>query len=206
MKLNPPWYSSYEKNNYGDFFYSLMRVHRPRKVVELGTKAGYSTYHMARGLKENGNGTLDCYDLWETYKFNSVPKAIAEKNLRKFKDIVRFELRDAVGVDKLYKEIDPVRGRGTLRALATSNGVDILHVDVGNEGEILGNIIPHWIDKIGQFIIIEGGSAERDKIRWMIKYKKAPIAGWLKDFANRRDDIEYFTIEPFPSVTIIRKI
>ena len=127
MKLNPPWYSSYEKNNYGDFFYSLMRVHRPRQVVELGTKAGYSAYHMARGLKENGNGTLDCYDLWETYEFNSVPKSVAEKNLKKFKNILRLKLRDAIGVDKIEKGVDPVRGReGTQRA-STSNGVDLCY-------------------------------------------------------------------------------
>ncbi|MBF8249482.1 MAG: putative SAM-dependent methyltransferase [Candidatus Levybacteria bacterium] len=184
---NPPWYSSYEKNNYGDFFYALMRVYQPEKVVELGTKAGYSAYHMARGLKDNGKGTLDCYDLWEEYEFNSVPRSVAEKNLKKFKNIVSFNLRDAVGADKKYKEID------------------ILHVDLSNKGEILEEIIPHWIDKVSQFIIIEGGSKERDKVEWMTKFKKKPIANWLRDFARKRKNIEYVTIEPFPSVTILRK-
>lgn len=183
----PPWYSSYEENNYGDFFYSLMRVYKPKKVVELGTKAGFSAYHIARGLKANGKGRLYCYDLWEKYQYNSVPKSIAEKNLKKFKDIISFKLRDVVGVNKLHKSID------------------ILHVDISNDGMILGKIIPHWINKTRQLIVIEGGSLERDKFPWMIKYKKTPIASWLQDFANKRGDIEYFTIEPFPSVTIIRK-
>ena len=183
----PPWYSSYKKNNYGDFFYSLMRAYQPKKVVELGTKAGFSAYHIARGLKDNGKGTLDCYDIWEKYKFNSVPQAVAEKNLKKFKDIISFKLADAVGIDKSYKTID------------------ILHVDLSNEGGILEKIIPKWINKTCQLIIIEGGSSERDKIGWMIKYKKIPIAKWLEDFSHRRSDIEYLTIEPFPSVTIIQK-
>lgn len=184
---NPLWHSSYEKNNYGDFFYSLIRVYQPEKVVELGTKAGYSAYHMARGLKDNGKGTLDCYDLWEKYKFKSVAKAVAEKNLKEFKNIINLKQGDVVDVNKAYKT------------------VDILHVDISNDGEVLEKVIPHWIDKIHQFIIVEGGSAERDKLEWMIKYNKTPIAKWLEDFCRCRSDIEYLTIEPFPSITIIRK-
>lgn len=181
------WYSSYEKNNYGDLFYALMRIYQPEKVVELGTKSGYSAYNIARGLKVNGKGSLDCYDLWEKYQFKSESKSVAGENLRQFSDILQLELRNAIGVDKKYKKID------------------ILHIDLSNEGSILEKIVPHWIDKVNQFIIIEGGSSERDKVEWMIKYKKMPIVKWLKDFKSKRLDIEYLTIEPFPSVTIIRK-
>lgn len=181
------WYSSYEENNYGDFFYSLIRVYQPQTVVELGTKAGYSAYHMARALRANGGGRLYCYDLWEEYSSRSVPKSVAEKKLKEFDDIVKFTLRDAIGVDENHKT------------------VDILHVDLSNEGGILEEIVPAWMDKTRQLIIIEGGSAERDKVEWMIKYKKSSIKKWLEDFSRRRGDIEYLTIEPFPSVTIIRK-
>lgn len=187
LKLDPLWYSSYEKNNYGGLFYSIMRVYQPEKVVELGTLAGYSAYHIARGLRANGKGTLDCYDLWENYEFSSVPQIVAEENLKEFMDIVRLKSRNIINVDKLYKE------------------VDILHVDVANEGTILEKIVPFWIDKVRQLIIIEGGSKERDKVEWMIKYKKMPIKSWLKVFKSKRPDIEYLTIEPFPSITIIRK-
>lgn len=183
----PPWYSSYKENNFGELFCSLIRIYKPKTVVELGTKAGYSAYHIARGLKANGKGTLDCYDLWEKYPFKSVTKSVAEKNLKEFKDIVSLTLRDAIAVDKLYKTID------------------ILHVDLSNEGGILDKTVPNWVGKVRQIIIIEGGSDERDKLAWMIKNKKQPIKKWLKDFSRKRDDIEYVTIEPFPSVTIFRK-
>lgn len=186
IKANP-WYSSYEKNNYGEFFYSLMGIYQPQKVVELGTKAGYSAYHMARGLKANGHGTLDCYDLWESYEFNSVPQSVAQGNLKEFKDLISLNLGDVLGIEKSYQ------------------AVDILHVDISNDGEILEKIIPCWIDKVTQVIIIEGGSSERDRVEWMIKYHKQPIRKWLEDFISRRDDTQYFTIEPFPSLTIIRK-
>ena len=182
-----PWYSSYEKNNYGELFYALMRVYQPKKVVELGTKAGYSAYHIARGLRANKKGSLNCYDLWEKYEFWSVPKKVAEENLKEFKDIIKFNQQNAIGVDKLHKT------------------VDILHVDLSNKGELLEKIIPSWIDKISQLIIIEGGSAEHDKLDWMIKFKHKPIQKWLKKFSRKRPDVEYFTIEPFLSVTLIRK-
>lgn len=185
---NPPWQSSYEENKYGELFYSIIRIYQPEKVVELGTKAGYSAYHIARGLKANGKGSLDCYDLWENYEFDPVPQSVAQENLKEFKDIVTFKLGDAIGVDKTYKT------------------VDILHVDVHNEGSILEKIVPFWIDKVRQLIIIEGGSSERDNVKWMIKYKKKPIKKWLEVFARKSGNIKYFTIEPFPSVTIIRKL
>src|SRR6185369_6650635 len=132
------WYSSYEQNNYGDFFYSLIRVYRPAIVVELGTKAGYSAFHLARGLKDNTSGTLDCFDLWEDYQFDSVPKAIAEKNLKQFKDIVNLNHQNAIGAEKNYQE------------------VDILHVDLSHDGIVLEQVIPFWMDKVRQLIIIEG--------------------------------------------------
>lgn len=194
MKRNgksPQWYSSYEKNNYGELFYSLMRVYQPEKVVELGTLTGYSAYHLARGLKANEKGTLDCYDLWEEYDnqntFYSFPQSTAEENLKEFKDIIHLNLRDVIDVGDQYESID------------------ILHVDVENNGEILERIIPHWIDKTRQIIIIEGGSVERDQEEWMLNLKKPPIVKWLEEFSSKRKDIEYFTIDPHPSVTIIRK-
>ena len=186
-----PWYSSYEPNNYGDFFYSLVRVYQPETVVELGTEAGFSAYHLARGLRTNGKGHLYCYDLWEKYDaqkygFYSISKSTAEDNLREYKNTIGLNLTNAIGIDRAYQT------------------VDILHVDLHNDGEILNRIVPAWIDKVRQLVVIEGGSAERDRVEWMIKFNKAPIKKWLEDF-SRRGDIEYLTLEPFPSVTIIRK-
>jgi predicted O-methyltransferase YrrM len=181
------WYSSYQANNYGGFFYLLIRLYQPKKVVELGTKDGYSAYHLARGLTKNGKGRLICYDLWERYPFHSVPLSVAQKNLKKFKAIIKFVQRDVIGVEKLYQS------------------VDILHVDVSNDSQILEKIIPKWLDKVRQFIIIEGGSVERDEVEWMTKYKKGSIKKWLEVFSQRRGDVEYFTFEPFPSLTIIKR-
>ena len=183
----PPWYSSYEKNNYGEFFYALIRIYQPQKVVELGTKTGYSAYHIARGLRANGKGSLDCYDLWEEYPFRSVSKKAAEENLKEFKDLVNLYQLEAVGVDKLYKT------------------VDILHIDLSNKGELLEKIVPSWLHKARQLIIIEGGSKERDRLDWMVKFKHMSIRKWLQGFSRKHPDVEYFTMKPFLSITLMRK-
>lgn len=190
--IRNPWSSSYEENNYGELFYSLIRAHKPEIVVELGTKDGYSAYHIARGLKENGKGKLYCYDLWDEYLskyhiLDSSPRSIAELNLRRFKDIISLNLSEAIGVEQTF------------------SNVDIVHVDLHNDGGILELTVPPWIDKVKQFVIIEGGSNDRDNVDWMTDLHKVPIKSWLKSFSDRRQDIEYFTLEPYPSVTIIRK-
>src|SRR5689334_2868553 len=102
----PPWFSSYEDNNFGEIFYDLIRLYKPKKVVELGTKAGYSAYHIAKGLKKNRQGTLDCFDLWEDFPFNPKPQSLAEENLKEFKDIIKLHHRNVLGAEKLFKSID----------------------------------------------------------------------------------------------------
>lgn len=232
MKTN--WNSSYEDNNYGEFFYSLIRIFQPDKVVELGTKNGYSAYYIAKALTDNGHGTLDCYDLWEkyidSYGIKSVPQNVATENLKEFSPIITLNRRDALGVEKNYET------------------VDILHVDLDNDADILEDVVPAWLDKTRQLIILEGGSFERDKIgknesykkltvdKWLTdlnnnqadvlekiipkktgageqfvivegdsKYNKKPISKWLKQLKIKYPDIDYIVLEPYPSVTVIKK-
>tara|TARA_Y100000034_G_scaffold73088_1_gene88058 strand:+ start:1359 stop:2036 length:678 start_codon:yes stop_codon:yes gene_type:complete len=183
---NSRWKIDFEINHYGDLFYSLIRTHQPGKVVELGTKAGYSAYHMAHGLRENGIGGLDCYDLWENYEFNSCPKSEAEANLREFIDagIVRLHQRN---VDGLHNEYD---------------SIDILNVDLGNHADLLEEIVMPWLPKVKELTIIEGGSVERDQVDWMEKYAKRKIKPWLDGLGEK--GYKVFTFEPFPSVSLIK--
>ena len=176
------WQSSYEPNNFGSLFYSLVRAYKPSLVVELGTKAGYSAFFMAKAMKENGKGKLHCYDLWEKYQFTSCPIAKARDNLKGFENIT-LNQQSAEGVDKKYES------------------VDMLHVDLGNHAGLLEQVILPWLPKVRMFIIIEGGSEERDNVEWMKKFSKKPINEWLKQNAGKFD---YFVVEPFPSITLIK--
>ena len=40
----------------GKFLFDGRNIYQPEKVVELGTKAGFSASHIAKGLKANGKG------------------------------------------------------------------------------------------------------------------------------------------------------
>ncbi len=178
------WLSSYEINNYGDLFYGIVKLIKPKKIVELGVKGGFSVFFMAKALKENGFGNIDAYDLWEKYPYSSCPKTHAEDNLKEVLDVVNLFQEDVIGVEKRYES------------------VDILHIDLSNCGEILEQTIIQWLDKVKSLIIIEGGSEERDNVDWIKKYNKIPIRKWLKEHEN---ELEYFTFNPFPSITFIKK-
>lgn len=178
------WLSSYEINDYGNLFYALVKLHKPKKIVELGTKGGYSTFFMAKALKENGFGKIDAYDLWEKYPHSSCSKKHAEENLNEVFEVVNLFQEDAIGLEKKYES------------------TDILHVDLSNCGEKLEQTVIPWVNKVKMFTIIEGGSEERDNVDWIKKYNKTPIRDWFKKHEN---ELEYFTFMPFPSLTIIRK-
>jgi len=42
----------------GEFLYSLIRITKPKNVVETGTFEGFSTIHIAQALKDNGSGVV----------------------------------------------------------------------------------------------------------------------------------------------------
>ncbi|MEK6760752.1 MAG: class I SAM-dependent methyltransferase [Nanoarchaeota archaeon] len=180
------WKSSYEENNYDSVFYALIRSIRPKIVVELGTKNGFSAFHMAKALKENGFGEIHCYDLWEEYEFHSCTMAEAEANLKEFVDsgTAKLKLMDAAEVGKNYHD-----------------SIDVLHVDLSNKGEILEQIIPQWLPKVKSLIILEGGSEDRDKVDWMVKFDKQPIRDWLK---KNSDKFNYIILKNFPGLTLLQ--
>ena len=51
-------------------------------------------------------------------------------------------------------------------------------------------------------IIMEGGSYDRDKIKWMIKYNKPKILPVLNKYKNKYN---IHTVGVIPSITIITK-
>ena len=60
------------------------------------------------------------------------------------------------------------------------------------------------MDKIKDngIILMEGGSEERDKVEWMIKYDKPKIQPIIKKY-NKQYNI--ITIGDTPSITLIKK-
>ena len=77
--------SSYAQNNFGNLFYSLVIIYKPRLVVELGTYHGYSGLNMAfalRDLAEN-QSELHLVDLWDEYPYRHCSKETAQSHFAK---------------------------------------------------------------------------------------------------------------------------
>lgn len=193
--------SSYSKNEYGHLFYSLVKLYRPSKVVELGTFYGYSALFIAKGLGENKtiNSELNLIDLWSDYEYRHCSiedtKTIFLKN--KLLDLpnckINFFNNDAFSSASLFQD----------------NSIDFLHIDISNDGEKLQNILMSYQPKISKsinsVIVIEGGSNERDDVDWMRTYKKPKISEWLGS-SWVKSNFTHFTFNPFPSLTILRPL
>lgn len=190
--------SSYIQNNYAEIFYTIVTAYRPVIAVELGVLEGYSTISIARALKRNKETVgvdchLDAYDLFEDYKYNKanqtdVQKTIDEADLKEF---IALKKEDAFEVHKYYQD----------------NTVYLLHIDLSNDGEIVHKIIELWDKKlvVGGVILFEGGSEERDRVEWMIKYNKKPIKYELENNSIIKAKYIFGTYLKFPSLTMLLK-
>ena len=185
--------SSYKKNNYGDIFSSIIRGAKPRQCVELGVLHAYSTIYIARGLKQNGFGILDAYDLFEGYEYNrsNYGDVVSLINDLKIDDIVKVNKGDAFKAHENY----------------TPGAVEFLHVDLSNTGDILKFIMEAWDPKLtrGSVIAFEGGSQERDEVDWMVRYNKSSIKHELENNEIIKEKYVFGTYLAFPSLTVLLK-
>lgn len=158
MYVNPDLESSYEQHNIGKTLYDYVRFHKPKKVVDFGVLNGYSTIVIAQALRENGEGKVFAYDLFDDYEYKHSQRDILERNLKDY------GMREWVEVEKknFYDWIkDP-------------DDFDMLHLDISNDGDIIDLL---W-EKFGgtdKIILFEGGSEQRDRVGWMVKYNRKPI-------------------------------
>jgi len=153
--------SSYKKNNIGNTIYDVVLKYKPFKIIDFGVLYGYSTICMAKALKKLGRGKIYGYDLWDKYKYKHTSKRKTQQNLDKFNvsDIVKLREKD------FYKW------------LKSRENFDLLHIDISNDGDIIEEAykrLKSFIKK-GSIVIFEGGTKERDKEKWVIKYGKKPI-------------------------------
>lgn len=171
---NPKIVSSYRENNLGKTLYKLVMELKPKRIIEFGTLHGYSAVAMAMALQELGEGHLISYDLWDNYKFTHGVKVLVEEHIKE------------LGLDALI----------TLEEGDLNNWVpepcDLIHVDISNDGEKLKRI-EEKCRGTGAVVIFEGGSPERDRIHWMLKYNRMP----MNSCGVRYDVID----EKFPSLS-----
>jgi hypothetical protein len=171
--------SSYSINNVGKLLYETVITHKPKKVIDFGLLYGYSTVCLAQAVRDNGFGEIIGYDLFEDYQYKYSVKSIVEHNLQ------YYNLNQYVTLKKMnfYEWIENY-----------NEDFDLLHLDISNDGDIIETVCKKYPNKV---IVFEGGSKERDKCDWMVKYNKRPINDTKVNYKLLTDT--------FPSLSIINQ-
>lgn len=187
-------HSSYKNNNFGMLFYCLVRCLQPEVCVEIGVLDGYSTIFIASALKDNGKGKLFAYDLWEKYPYRHATLEDTQNNIDRLSLNGNVELLTKNGYEVHMDWED--------------NSVNFVHIDISNDGDIFNTFLKNFHSKLrlGSIIIFEGGSAERDEFYWMVNFNKPKIRKAIKENTLLKRKYEFLTLDPFPSITICKKI
>ena len=182
--------SSYKQNNYGEVFRAIISAFHPINAVELGVLNGYSTFHIAAALKKNGRGDLNAYDLFEDYPYrHSNYEDI--KILFQHCQNVKIHKQDAYSVADNYQ----------------NGSVDFLHIDLSNDGDTVKKIMNQWDTKmvIGGIILFEGGTEERDKVEWMMKYNRPSLKNEIETNKFIENGYILGTYLKYPGLTMLLK-
>lgn len=177
--------SSYESQNYQKIFQLISFISQPRVVVEFGILDGYSTDGLIAG---SPNSEFYLYDIFEEFPGNHAVKSTLDEKYKSLNN-VHVKKLDFFEADQLFDY----------------RSIDVLHVDIGNYLEVWEVVEKKWFEKVNSFILLEGGSIERDRVWWMEKYRKSPFSQKAKEYIQRGVGT---LMSDFPSLTVIdmRKI
>ena len=169
--------------DFGEIISTITFAINPKKIVEFGILEGFSLQKFI--TSSNSDCRIEAYDLFEDFNGNHSREDI----FTKFSNYSNVKIEKANMYSKLLEYED--------------NSIDILHVDIANNGEVYEFIFNNAINKVrkGGLILLEGGSEERDNTEWMIKYNKPKIQPILEKYSNKYN---IKTVENFPSITLIR--
>jgi hypothetical protein len=179
--------SSYKNTiDYSDIFSSICFMKKPQKIIEIGILDGYSLLSMVNNVDSSCN--INAYDIFEEFNGNSANKEKLDNIFSKYEN-VSIEYGDFY---KLHYSID-------------DNSLDILHIDIANNGNIYQFTFDNYMKKLKKdgLLIIEGGSNERDDIEWMNKYNFPKINPIINNYKNLYN---IHTIGTIPSITLISHI
>ena len=176
--------SSYNKTDitYGELIQSITQITNPKKIVEIGILDGYSL----KSFIQSANITTEicAYDLFDDFNGNH-----SDKNtlIEKFKDFSNVKIK----YGDFYKLHNLI------------NNVDILHIDIANNGDVFEFVINNYFNLLSPngIILFEGGRIDRDNVEWMIKYDKPKINPIIEKYQALNFDIKIYGT--FPSITII---
>ena len=181
--------SSYttSKLNYGDILSTITQLKKPKKIIEFGILDGFSL----KTFVENSSSMcqIKAYDIFEDFVGNGA-------NQKTITDLFSNNANVLIEKQDFYN-LDFINS-------IENNSIDILHIDIANNGYVYEFAIEHYLKKVSKTgaMLFEGGSEERDNVEWMLKYNKAKIQPILKKHSNS-DMIDIYVLDKYPSMTLI---
>lgn len=165
--------------NFGDVIESITFALRPKRIVEFGILEGFSLKAFADAAP---TAKINAFDIFEEFNGNHCQRSVSEK----FISIpqVKIEYGDFY---QLYTQLE-------------DHSIDIIHVDIANDGHVFQFAVDHYMSKLTSkgILVLEGGSESRDRVPWMEKFHKKPIRAFLQECS-----FPFRVIGDFPSFTII---
>ena len=181
--------SSYKNKDieYSAILESVAFSTRPKTIIEIGILDGYSLHHFINATNPI-NTKIVAYDIFDKFNGNHAKE---DELKNKFKDYSNVDIRYG-DFYELHKTI-------------MNNSIEIIHIDIANNGEIYEYAIQNYLPKLSSngILILEGGSEQRDNVEWMNKYNKPLINPVIQKYIKNNLNIQ--VIGSFPSITIIRK-
>lgn len=178
--------SSYIANiDYGTLLSVVTFLNNPKKIVEFGILEGYSLTKFAESSMSNC--IIEAYDIFDEFNGHHANKETVFDKFINYPNI-------KIYYGDFYKKF----------AELENNSIDILHIDIANNGDIYDFVFLNYMSKLTEhgIVILEGGSVERDNVEWMDKYSKPKILPILEKYAVT---FEIKTFGTFPSITVVYK-
>ena len=185
-KLNLNMRSSYHSNlDYSDIFQVVCFLQKPKLVVEFGLLDGFSLQAL---IESNApDTTIQAFDIFDDFNGNH---ANQEKITQRFSQYPNV----SIAYGDFYSKVDSFQDQS----------IDLLHIDIANNGEVFEFVFQKYLSKISPhgIILLEGGSVERDRVEWMQKFNKPKVRPVLDKYQNQ---LEITTIGQVPSLTLIQR-
>ncbi len=169
--------------HYGDILRLLAWITKPKRIVEFGILEGFSLRHLLEGASPSCE--VYAYDIFEQFNGNAAKQTVKDKFP---------EPNVKIQHGNFYTQHESF----------ADESIDILHIDIANDGATYKFAVENYMRKVskGGFMVLEGGSKERDNIGWMLKYNKESIQSFLTSLSS---EYRYKVLEPFPSMTILQR-